>query len=343
MKNIICIGGSSGSLDALRRIVRLLPADLPAAVFVVRHITPGAAGLLGEVLRYSTHVPVTEAIDGELFRNGHIYVAPPDRHLMLESNSLRLISGPKENWSRPAIDPLFRSAAQFHGRSTIGILLSGKLDDGAAGLWTLKRRGGMTIVQDPAEAESQAMPLSALAAVKVDVVAGAVEIGERLPEWCRTGVSQRRKLLPDRDLEIENSWLNGRADSAGLDEIGARARLICPECGGPLWRMKKGPLRYRCHVGHAESAQTLLTRQHDRIESAGWQLVRMLEEDNDLVAQTLAESSAGDIRRKLAQRKQANDSGLADIRQWMARMVASASPAQPKAAARPDESRATAP
>jgi two-component system chemotaxis response regulator CheB len=330
MKNIVCIGGSSGSLDALRRILRHLPGDFPASIFVVRHIAPGARELLGEILRGSTKMPVTNAIDGEPFKIGHVYLAPPDKHLILDQTAIRLANGPKENWSRPAIDPLFRSAAQFHGRSTIGILLSGKLDDGTAGLWTLRRRGGMTVVQEPADAESQAMPRNAIAAVDIHVVASAEKIGAHLLEWCKAGPVPPKQQPPDKAIEIENSWLLGRPDPAGLDAVGVRARLICPECGGPLWKLKNGPLRYRCHVGHAESGHTLLARHREKVEAAGWQLLRTLEEDIDLVAQCAAILPDTGAIRGLEERTETNIAASTEVRRLIGRtLVRTSSAAAP--------------
>jgi two-component system, chemotaxis family, protein-glutamate methylesterase/glutaminase len=288
VRDIVCIGASSGGLEAIQDLVRGLPADLPAAVFIVRHIAPDAPGLLPEILQPYSSLPIAEAVHGERIQRGRITIAPPDRHLLLDRHNVHVTTGPKENWTRPAVDPLFRSVAQFHGPRSIGVILSGKLDDGTAGLWALKRRGGFAVVQSPEDAAVADMPKHALAAVEVDVVAGAEQIGAAMADWCRRTSQHAPLELVGDTVAGENAILFQQPDGApALDTIGVSFSIVCPDCGGQLWQMKEGPLRFRCHVGHAQSAHTLMAQQREVVEAAGWQLVRALEEDSTLVEHVL--------------------------------------------------------
>lgn len=302
-------------LEPLQKILRQLPADLPASVFLVRHIAPESFGVITRLLQAHTSLRVSEARDGEAIENGRVYIAPADRHLLLDRETVKLTAGPKENWSRPAIDPLFRTAAQHHGPRSIGIILSGKLDDGAAGLWALKRRGGFAVVQAPGDALAAEMPLNALAATPVDVVAAATEIGARLPSWCRSarGVPSPHDVLPS--ILTENQALvQGQSPIKNISEVGISSPVACPECGGHLWRMKEGPLRYRCHVGHALSAHTLLARQRESIEDHAWRLMRALEEDAYLAAEIAHQAPKGFPKGALAAREQINEETLGKLR-----------------------------
>ena len=169
-KQIVVLGASAGGIEALRTIVAMLPPDFPAPICVVVHTAPQAPAVLDEILSRAGALAATNATSGEHALPGHIYVAPPDCHLLIEPGTLRVTKGPKENGFRPAIDPLFRSAAQVYGPGAIGVVLSGSLDDGTSGLWTIKRLGGMAIVQDPDEAMFPGMVESAIAHVPVDHV-----------------------------------------------------------------------------------------------------------------------------------------------------------------------------
>jgi two-component system, chemotaxis family, protein-glutamate methylesterase/glutaminase len=290
MRNIVCIGGSTGALDAIHRIVRRLPADLPAAVFVVRHISAESSGQLANILQPNSALPVIDGVEGASIQPGRITVAPPNSHLVLDRTHVHLVNGPKENWARPAIDPLFRTAAQFHGPRVIGIIISGKLDDGAAGLWAIKRRGGFAVVQDPVDASAPEMPRYALGAAEVDVVADADEIGMLIPDWCRQTSDFAVSELTEKTIVFENARLEGHETTAEmLDQVGISSGIVCPECGGQLWHLKEGPLRYRCHVGHAQTGRTLLAQQKQVVENAGWQLVRAIEEDDQLCVQMMSQ------------------------------------------------------
>lgn len=312
----MCIGGSSGALDALQRLLRGLPTDFPAAVFIVRHLSPDDRGWLIDILRPLCALPVDLAADGEPIGPGRVVIAPADRHLVLDRKTIRVIEGPKENWVRPAIDPLFRSAAQYHGPRTIGVLLSGKLDDGAAGLWALKRRGGFVVVQSPNDALAPEMPTNALAAVDANAIADAEEIGKLLPQWLRASAATMTHDSVEKELAIENAYLTNPGIGNGpLDKIGHSAGMVCPECGGQLWQIDGGPRRYRCHVGHAYSAQTLLQQQREVVEETGWRFLRAIEEERTLIEQINAGGAAGEMREKLQARERKIREVLADIRE----------------------------
>src|ERR1043166_4920194 len=258
-KDIIVIGASSGGIEALRVLVGALPADLPASLFVVMHTAPESPALLADILHHFGRLPATSATDGERIRPGTIYVAPPDRHLLVEPNRVRVTRGPKENRFRPAIDPLFRSAAQTYGPRVIGVILTGYLDDGTAGLWTVKQLGGTTIVQDPSDALIPFMPQNALAHVKVDYCLPLAEIAPLLVRLTSETEEEGVYSVP-KEVEIEvNIAKEQKALEAGVLQLGEPSNYACPECHGVLLELKEGSLwRFRCHTGHASSIQSLL-------------------------------------------------------------------------------------
>src|SRR5688572_28477079 len=184
-KDIVVIGASAGGMEALQKLVSRLPADLPASLFVVWHLSPGLKSILPSVLSKAGALRAVHPEDGDRIEKGCIYVAPNDHHMLLEKGYIRITKGPKENRFRPAIDPLFRSAAYVYGPRTIGVVMTGALDDGTAGLWTIKLRGGTAIVQEPADALIRSMPLNALDNVEVDYKLPAAEIGELLGRLAR--------------------------------------------------------------------------------------------------------------------------------------------------------------
>lgn len=192
--NIIVIGASAGGFDALKRLVAGLPSDLDAAIFIVWHMAPTAFGILPKVLNKENTLFATQAIDYEPIKRNHIYVAPPDRHLLIEKGYVRVTNGPKENRFRPAVDPLFRSAAYAYGPQVIGIILSGALDDGTAGLWAIKERGGLAIVQDPKDAEVPSMPQNAISSVEVDYQVPISEMGSLLTKLCERQIGEVKPM-----------------------------------------------------------------------------------------------------------------------------------------------------
>lgn len=294
-KRIVVIGGSSGAIEAMRVIVAGLSADFPAPVCVVLHTSPDAPGILDAILGRAGPLPCATAATGTRLRSGHIYVAPPDHHLLVEPGVLRLGKGPRENRFRPAVDPLFRSAAQVYGAGAIGVVLTGNLDDGTAGLWTIKQLGGTAIVQDPEDALFPSMPRSALKHVTVDHV---VPVGEIAPLLVRLLEKPADDAPPEPapavvEVEVKIA-AGGNSVEAGVEQIGEPSRFACPECHGVLLRMKdSGPARFRCHTGHAYSGRSLAAAVNDGIEDALWTAVRALEE-GALLMQHLATELHGE-------------------------------------------------
>jgi two-component system, chemotaxis family, protein-glutamate methylesterase/glutaminase len=292
MSKIVVIGGSAGAINVLKAILPMLPQDFPAAILIVTHI--GAhRSMLPEVLGRCSAMPVRHATDGEPIMPGRVLVAPPDEHLTVIAIGgrayARLLRGPKENHCRPAIDPLFRSAAAAFGADTIGVLLSGYLDDGTVGLQAVKACGGMALVQDPAKAEAPDMPASALKYVSVDHVLDASGIGPALVELASAGVAPGGVRHPDAVssspgwIDIENRITGKDSDMDDIEQIGKLSALTCPECNGALWEIKlKGPTRYRCHTGHAFTARVLEALQGNAVEDAIWGAIRALHEQERL-------------------------------------------------------------
>jgi two-component system, chemotaxis family, protein-glutamate methylesterase/glutaminase len=278
--DIIVVGASAGGIEALRTLIGALPADLSASLFIVVHTSPEAPSLLADILNASGKLPVTNATDGERIQKGRIYVAPPDRHLLVEPNRVRVTRGPKENRFRPAIDPLFRSAAQTYGPRVVGIILTGYMDDGTAGLWTVKQLGGTAIVQDPADALVPFMPLSALTHVKVDYCVPLEEIAPLLVSLTTEAVEVEGEIEVPKEVEIEiNIAKEQKALDAGVLQLGEPSNYACPECHGVLLQMKDGTLfRFRCHTGHAYSVESLLADITEKMDDALWNSIRAFEE-----------------------------------------------------------------
>jgi two-component system chemotaxis response regulator CheB len=292
MSKSVVIGGSAGAINALKLILPMLPHDFPAAILIVTH-TGSRHSILPEILGRRSAMPVRHATDGEPILPGRILVAPPDEHLIVVKNGgrayARLVHGPKENHSRPAIDPLFRSAASVFGPDTIGLVLSGYLDDGTVGLQAVKACGGLALVQNPAEAEAPDMPTSALKHVEVDRALGLSEIGPALVEMATAGMQQSTEGRQDASsgrpnwIGIENRISAKESDMDDLEQIGTLSSLTCPECNGALWEIQaKGPIRYRCHTGHAFTAKVLETLQGEAVEDAIWGAIRALHEQERL-------------------------------------------------------------
>lgn len=288
-RDIIVMGASAGGLSALNRIIKELPENLNAAVFIASHLSPYARSMLPEILSRSTKLEAKHPADGEAIKPGMIYVARPDRHLLLEVDRIRLTNGPKENRFRPAIDPLFRSAAYAYGARVVGVVLTGALDDGTAGLWAIKDRGGIAVVQDPNEAEQPSMPLSALTNVEVDYCLPISEIPPRLITLSQQSVGEQDGPV-SKQLEIEAKIALGE-DSRELDvkHLGMTSEFTCPDCHGPLIQLTNGNLkRFRCHTGHSFGSSSLLDELTESVEQSLWTTIRAVEERIRLV-KTLAE------------------------------------------------------
>lgn len=281
-RDIIVIGASAGGVRALTKLVAELPLNLQAAVFIVLHIPADSPSLLPAILARDSKLPVAHARDGDRIVKGRIYIGPPDHHLMIEDAHMKLVHGPKENLHRPSIDVLFRSAARWGGPRVIGVVLTGARDDGATGMRVIKQRGGIAIVQDPSEATFPSMPMSVLQTVKVDHSLHLHAIAPLLHELSKQTVDEGEYPVPD-EIQIESriAEQNLGADElmASVEKIGRISRLTCPDCHGALWEIHDDDLlRYRCHVGHAFSADSLTEGQTEMLEVALWSAVRALEE-----------------------------------------------------------------
>jgi two-component system chemotaxis response regulator CheB len=297
------VGASAGGVEALSRLVGRLPEDLPASVFVVLHLPANGVSLLPQILTRAGPLPAEHPRDGEPIRHGQVYVAPPDHHLLVERNRVRVVRGPRENGCRPAVDPLFRSAALAYGPQVVGVVLSGTLDDGTAGLLAVKRCGGVTIVQQPADALYAGMPQSALAQVVVDYCLPIAEIPDVLVRQARERVEDRAIAGAADDLQVE---VAAAALDPGVLESetrpGVPSVFTCPECRGNLWEMEEGELiRFRCRVGHAYSGESLLVDQAGALEAALWAALRALEEKAAL-ANRLARRAAEQGHNLVAER-----------------------------------------
>ncbi len=292
-RDIVVIGASAGGVEALRSLVHDLPPKLAAAIFVVVHFPANYSSILPEILTRSGPLPARHARDGERIEPGRIYVAPPDHHLLLHRGCMRLSHGPHENAHRPAVDPLFRTAARAYGPRVIGVVLTGNLDDGTAGLGDIKERGGAAIVQLPSDAVCASMPQSAIDNVEVDRVVPLKQIAKSIVELTHArvdgGTVWRRKHHSSSNhadyLQEEADMAETDADQMQLDDRpGEPSGFTCPECGGALWELKdKKLLRFRCRTGHAYSVQTLMTEQTTGVESALWAAMATLKEKSSLV------------------------------------------------------------
>jgi two-component system, chemotaxis family, protein-glutamate methylesterase/glutaminase len=291
-RDIVVIGGSAGSIEAVMEVVRGLPADFPAAVFVVVHFPGSVSSTLPRILSRAGPLPARHARDGEPIEPGRIYVAPPDSHLHLSDGHTRLSKGPKENGHRPAVDPLFRTAAHSYGPRAIGVVLSGNLNDGTAGLLAIKQHEGIAVVQSLDTALYQGMPRSAIDHVAVDHVLSPAEIPLVLNELALEPVPHL-KVVP---MSLE-SPAEQQADEFALadrhKQAGIPSTMSCPECHGTLWEVKDEELvRFRCRVGHAYSDEALLVHQSEQLEAALWTALRALEEHSALARRLAARANS---------------------------------------------------
>lgn len=276
-EHVIVIGASTGGVSALLEISAALPSRFPAPVCIVQHIGNGPS-LLPELLRFRAANHAMHAEDGQRLMPGTLHIAPPDRHLLVEGDTLRLTHGPKENHARPAIDPLFRTAAASFGPRAIGVVLTGQMDDGTAGLQAIKDCGGIAIVQDPDTAVEASMPRSAVCNVDVDHVVALEAIGPLLAQLTERPAPPRREAVPEHVAQ-EVAINRGAGTVEKLKTIAKPSPLTCPDCGGGLWEVLGGkPLRYRCHVGHAYTALSLKDAQKNTAEEALWSTMRALRE-----------------------------------------------------------------
>ncbi|KGQ19315.1 Chemotaxis response regulator protein-glutamate methylesterase CheB [Lysobacter dokdonensis DS-58] len=288
------IGASAGGIPVLLELAAALPARFPGAILIVQHI--GAhRSYLPELLRDSGSNPAVHPTSGQVLERGTLYVAPPDRHMLLVGNHIRLTHDAKENHVRPAIDPLFRSAAIAHGPRVIGTILSGRLDDGTAGLLAIKACGGLAVVQDPEDAQEPGMPRSALDHVACDRVVTRASLADTLVSLMREPAGMAQEIPPPL-LEEHRLSVGEPEPMDDLDNIGVPSKIVCPDCSGVLWSLSgKHPPRYRCHTGHAYSLQSLLHAQAARAEDALWKALRVLEEREYLLRSASQDDEAAHI------------------------------------------------
>lgn len=274
------IGGSTGGFEAFKKIVQALPPDLDASIFIVWHMGANIRGILPEVLNKLSTIKAANAYDREPILTNRIYVAPPDHHLLIEEGILRVTHGPKENRFRPALDPLFRSAAYVYGERVIGVVLTGGLDDGTAGLWRIKHSGGLAIVQDPTDAQVPSMPENAMREVEVDYCVPLVDIPGLLISLSAQLVNIKKDTLKDEKTKIEiNIAAEENALRQGSLDIGELSPFTCPECQGVLSKIMDGNLaRFRCHTGHAYSTDTLMASVTEKIEDSLYSAIRSMDE-----------------------------------------------------------------
>lgn len=331
--NVIVIGASAGGVEALSNLVRALPADLAAALLVVIHIPAQGKSMMPMILSRVGKLKAVHPQEGQTLQPGHIYIAPPDYHLLVKHDSIRLARGPRENGHRPAIDPLFRTAARVYGARVVGVILSGTLDDGVAGLGAIKQQGGIAIVQDPEEALYDGMPLSAIANVEVDQVLPTQAIAALLVKLTQEPVTKPVKAVPDQ-MEIEADMATLETEALQRHQRpGQPSGFGCPECGGALWELEENPLiRFRCRVGHAYSAESLLAEQSEDLEVALWSGLRALEEQATL-AQRLADRAHRRNQKQTAIRFEARaqeaQASATVLRQLLLKDQASSTPPAP--------------
>ena len=300
-KDIVVVGASAGGMEALAKLVAGLPAKLQASVFVVWHTAPGIKSVLPMVLSKAGRLPAGNPVDGDPIEPARIYVAPSNHHMLLERGYIRIAKGPKENRFRPAIDPLFRSAAYVYGPRVIGVVLTGALDDGTAGLWTIKLRGGTAIVQEPSEAQMKSMPLNALAHVEVDHKLPVAEIGPLLGRLVEQPAPAARPVSGEESRKTQHEIRIAEKEDALEENVmafGALSPFTCPECHGVLTQLREAKiLRFRCHTGHAFSAASLLESSIEQVEARLWDAVRALDETVMLLTELGEEfTRTGDLK-----------------------------------------------
>ncbi|GGB94573.1 chemotaxis protein CheB [Dyadobacter sediminis] len=313
-RDIIVIGASSGGVMALKELVSNLPADFKGSVFIVLHIPAYSESRLPWILEKASKLQAVHPKDGDQIEPGKIYVAVNDHHLIVEEGKVRVKRGPKENRFRPSIDALFRSAAYVYGSRVIGIILSGVLNDGVSGLWTIQQQGGMAIVQDPDDAEQPQLPENTLEYVHADYTISALDMGpiisalvtEPAPERNKF-TSQQLKLL---ELEVIIAT-KGNAFEMGIMDMGEFTPFTCPQCHGALVRLVENKfIRFRCHTGHAYTASSLLAELSEVVENKLWQTMRGLEE-MDMLLSSIADQykELGNVQASNLFRSKADESG----------------------------------
>lgn len=287
-RDIMVVGTSAGGVEALTALMRGLPAGFPASLFVVCHVPTGARSALPEILSRAGTLLASHAVDGEPFHPGHIYVAPPDRHLLLgPDRRMRLARSARENRHRPAIDPLFRSAARHFGPRVVGVILSGSLSDGSAGMLAVRGAGGLAVVQDPDDALFAAMPRSAVDIAGADHVVPIAALASLLVNLAQDSTHPERSGAMSDPIDQMQETVEQDMDRQSRDQRPGQVSVFtCPECGGALWQIKQpGLIQFRCHVGHVYNGDVLLVEQSEALEAALWTAVRTFREKTILARQ----------------------------------------------------------
>jgi len=315
-RHLVVVGGSAGSVEALIKLVGALPGDFPAAVLIAMHVAPDARSMLPRILTRAGPLQAEHARDGEQIEVGRIYIAPPDHHLLVTEGHIHLSRGPRENGHRPAVDPLFRSAAHSFGPRVTAVVLSGAADDGAAGLVTVKEHGGATVAQDPHQALHPSMPESAIDTGLVDAVLDVSDIWQLLV--ARTTDQAPGSMGPGEPDEPET-----RRQLPADDPAGRPSSYTCPECHGTLFEVKdKRFQRYRCRIGHAWSPKSLEADQAKAVEDVLWTAVRALEERQALlvdIAQRLRRRGSESVAGRMEAEAADAQAGLDQIRNLLAK------------------------
>lgn len=283
-RDIVAIGTSAGGFEALLFLAKGFPQNFPASILVTIHLPLQFRSSLDEMLTRAGPLPATFAKEGDFKKKGHIYIAPPGRHLIADGEQLWLGTGPRENNARPAIDPMLRSVAVCCGSRAVGVILTGTLGDGASGLWAINQTGGMTVVQDPKDAAFPEMPQTALKRMQPDHITQLRDMPGLLHSLVHRPASAAIAASDNLRYEVEIAR-SGRASMNGMDWFGARSVLTCPDCGGIMWELKDGDMsRYRCHIGHAYTEETIVTGVDERLKRAMATALRALEERAALVS-----------------------------------------------------------
>jgi two-component system, chemotaxis family, protein-glutamate methylesterase/glutaminase len=312
---IVVIGASAGGMEALTCLVQQFPSDFPGSIFIVQHLAPQATAETMLVrLQAHTSIPCKVAKHQERFRSGTIYICPSDFHLLIKKQHMLVTKGARENRYRPAIDPFFRSAAVAYGPRVIGVVLTGLLDDGTAGLLAIKRCGGLAVVQDPKDAAYPDMPNSALHHVPVDQCVPLNDMGEVVMTLINRRQEKRSRIPQDIRIEAHIAE-RVLSDVTQVEGLGTHVPYNCPNCGGVLWEMNaRGVKRYRCHTGHSFTSTALLTAQSEKIEEALWISMRMFEERKNLFSRMLRGDISPAMKRMYAQRQKENQIHIERIR-----------------------------
>jgi two-component system chemotaxis response regulator CheB len=287
---VVCIGASAGGFHAVTELISQLPKSINAAVFIVLHFSKGVLGdVIADRIKRETALPCNMARPHEKIQRGHVYLAVPDAHLLIKKGEIVLGHGPAENRFRPSIDVLFRSAASSYCERTIGVVLTGMLNDGTVGMSAIKQSGGYAVVQDPNEAEYPDMPQSVLEMVEVDHVVSLKKMGAVITAITKNKAV--RSVLPPPEV-IAESRLSEMA-ATGLEHVsklGKKTDFACPDCGGGLWTIQSGKMKHlRCHIGHSYTEEELVVRQAESIEQTMWVAIRMMEERKILFSNKASE------------------------------------------------------